>query len=108
MKKPGKFPRGVINPSSLSSSIDPERSEKVIISVLKSYLAQFGSCKPHILYFHGSFVEKFEVIEDKCTISHIRCCQCFTTDVALNVVIWLSFLSIKFFQSTILLLPDNF
>ena len=78
MKKPGKFPRGVINPSSLSSSIDPERSEKVIISVLKSYLAQFGSFKSHILYFHGSFVEKFEVIEDKCTISHIRCCQCFT------------------------------
>ena len=41
--------------------------KKAIISVLKSYLVHFGSLKPHILYFHASIVEKFEVIEEKCT-----------------------------------------
>ena len=46
---------------------DPEGPEKAIISVLKSYLVHFGSFKLHILYFHASVVEKFEVIEEQGT-----------------------------------------
>ena len=41
--------------------------EKAIISVFKSYLVHFGSFKRHILYFCASIVEKFEIIEEKCT-----------------------------------------
>ena len=108
MKKPGKFPRGIINPSSLSSSIDPERSEKVIISVLKSYLAQFGSFKPHVLYFQEALSRNSRSSRISARLAIFVVVSVSQTDVALNVVISLSYLSIKFFQSTILLLPDNF
>ena len=36
-----------------SSSTDPERPEKAIISVSESYLVHFGSFKPHIRYLVG-------------------------------------------------------
>ena len=41
-----------------SSSINPEKPEKAIISVFKSYLVHFGSFKCHIVYFCASIVEK--------------------------------------------------
>ena len=34
---------------------------------IEELFGPFGSLKPHILYFHASIVEKFEVIEEKCT-----------------------------------------
>ena len=37
-----------------------------IQAILKSYLVHFGSFNLHILYFHASVVEKFEVIAEKC------------------------------------------
>ena len=49
-----------------SSSIDPERPEKAMISVLKSCLVHFRSFERHILCFHARIVEKFEIIEEKC------------------------------------------
>ena len=55
-----------------SSSIDPERPEKAIISVMKNYLVHFESFEPHILYFHVRIVEKGEVHKAIFT----RCCQC--------------------------------
>ena len=89
-----------------SSSIDPERPEKFIMSILKNYLVHFGSFKPHIWYFHASIVEKFEVIGEKCTSPYSLLSVFLQTDqsiVAFNVVIWLSFLSFKFLQATIYL-----
>ena len=74
-----------------SSSTDPETSEKAIISVFKSYLV-------HILYFWASIVEKIrshwgEVRE---AMFVVVCVPTNGSNVACNVVIWLSFLSIKF------------
>ena len=63
----------------------------------KSCLVHFGSFKRHILYFCASIVEKIpgrrgEVYEGTFVVSvHTN-----ESNVAFNVVIWLSFLSIKF------------
>ena len=87
-----------------SSSIDPERPEGAIISILKGYLVHFGSFKPHIWCFHASIVKKFKVIGEKCTSPYSMLSVLLRTDQsiqAFNVVIWLSFLSIKFLQTTI-------
>ena len=88
-----------------SSSIDPERTEKANISLKQSYLVRFGSFKRHILYFHASYQEirghSGEVHE---AIFVVRSCVSENgSNVAFNVVIWRSFLSIKFLQSTIYL-----
>ena len=88
-----------------SSSIDPETPEKAIISVFKSYLVHLGSFKRHILYFCASIVEKIrshwgEPYEAKFVVVSVPTNG---SNVAFNVVIWLSFLSIKVLQSTIYL-----
>ena len=88
-----------------SSSIDPETSEKAIISVFKSYLVHLGSFKRHILYFCASIVEKIqshwgEPYEAKFVVVSVPRNG---SNVAFNVVIWLSFLSVKVLQSTIYL-----
>ena len=88
-----------------SSSIDPETPERAIISVFKSYLVHLGSFKRHILYFCASIVEKIrshwgEPYEAKFVVVSIPTNG---SNVAFNVVIWLSFLSIKVLQSTIYL-----
>ena len=81
-----------------SSSIDPETPEKAIISVFKSYLVNFGSLTRHILYFCASIVEKIqshwgEVHEAMFVVFSVPTNG---SSVGCNVVIWLSFLSIKF------------
>ena len=81
-----------------SSSINPEKPEKAIISVFKSYLVHFGSFKCHIVYFCASIVEKIrshwgEVHEAMFVVVSVPTNG---SSVACNVVIWLSFLSIKF------------
>ena len=86
-----------------SSSIDPETPEKAIISVFKSYLVHLESFKPYILYFCASIVEKIrshwgEPYEAKFVVVSVPTNG---SNVAFNVVIWLSFLSIKVLQSTI-------
>ena len=78
--------------------IDPEMPEKAFISVFKSYLVYFGSFKCHILYFKASIVEKIrshwgEVHEG---ILFVVSVPTSGSNVAFNVVIWLSFLFIKF------------
>ena len=88
-----------------SSSIDPETPEKAIISVFKSYLVHLGSFKRHILYFCASIVEKIrshwgELHEAMCVVVSFPTNG---SNVAFNVVIWLSLLSIKVLQSTIYL-----
>ena len=88
-----------------SSSIDPETPEKAIISVFKSYLVHLGSFKRHILYFCASIVEKIrshwgEPYEAMFVVVSVPTNG---SNVAFNVVIWLSFLSIKVLQSTIYL-----
>ena len=88
-----------------SSSIDPETPERAIISVFKSYLVHLGSFKRHILYFCASIVEKIrshwgEPYEAKFVVVSVPTNG---SNVAFNVVIWLSFLSIKVLQSTIYL-----
>ena len=88
-----------------SSSIDPEMPKKAIISVFKSYLVHLGSFKRHILYFCASIVEKIrshwgEPYEAKFVVVSVPTNG---SNVAFNVVIWLSFLSIKVLQSTIYL-----
>ena len=88
-----------------SSSIDPETPEKAIISVFKSYLVHLGSFKRHILYFCASIVEKIrshwgEPYEAKFVVVSVPTNG---SNVAFNVVIWLSFLSINVLQSTIYL-----
>ena len=80
-----------------SSSIDPETPEEAIISVFKSYLVHFGSFKRHILFFCASIVEKIwshwgEVHEALFVVVSVPTNG---SSVACNVVIWLSFLSIK-------------
>ena len=80
-----------------SSSIDPERPENAIILVMKNYLVHFESFEPHILYFHVSIVEKGEV-----TKSYSHVVVSVPTNGS-NVVIWLSFLSIKLLQLMICL-----
>ena len=70
--------------------------EKAIISVFKSYLVHFGSFKRHILYFCASIVEKIrnhlgEVCEGILLVVNVPTNG---SNVAFNVVIWLSFLSI--------------
>ena len=86
-----------------SSFIDPETPERAIISVFKSYLVHLGSFKRHILYFCASIVEKIrshwgEPYEAKFVVVSVPTNG---SNVAFNVVIWLSFLSIKVLQSTI-------
>ena len=81
-----------------SSSIDPETPEKAIISVFKSYLVHLGSLKRHILYFCANIVEKIrshwgEVHEGILLVVSVPTNG---SNVAFNVVIWLSFLAIKF------------
>ena len=81
-----------------SSSFDPEMPEKVIISVFKSYLVHFGSFKRHMLYFCESIVEKIrshrgEVHEGILFVVSVLKNK---SNVAFNVVIWLSFLSVRF------------
>ena len=88
-----------------SSSIDPETPERAIISVFKSCLVHLGSFKRHILYFCASIVEKVrshwgEPYEAKFIVVSVHTNG---SNVAFNVVIWLSFLSIKVLQSTIYL-----
>ena len=88
-----------------SSSIDPETPDKAIISVFKSYLVHLGSFKRHILYFCASIVEKIrshwgEPYEAKFVVVSVPTNG---SNVAFNVVIWLSFLSINVLQSTIYL-----
>ena len=88
-----------------SSSIDPEAPEKAIVSVFKSYLVHLGSFKRHILYFCASIIEKIrshwgEPYEAKFVVVSVPTNG---SNVAFNVVIWLSFLSIKVLQSTIYL-----
>ena len=83
-----------------SSSIDPETPERAIISVFKSYLVHLGSFKRHILYFCASIVEKIrshwgEPYEAKFVVVSVPTNG---SNVAFNVVIWLSFLSIKVLQ----------
>ena len=76
-----------------SSSIDPERPDEAIITILKSYLVHFGSFKPHIWCFHASIVKKFEVIGEKCTSPYSLLSVFLQTDqsiLAFNVVIWFS------------------
>ena len=70
--------------------------EKAIISVFKSYLVHFGSFKPHILYFCASIVEKIrnhrgEVYEGILLVVSVPTNG---SNVAFNLFIWLSFLSI--------------
>ena len=86
-----------------SSSIDPETPERAIISVFKSYLVHLGSFKRHIFYFCASIVQKIrshwgEPYEAKFVVVSVPTNG---SNVAFNVVIWLSFLSIKVLQSTI-------
>ena len=88
-----------------SFSIDPETPKKAIISVFKSYLVHLGSFKRHILYFCASIVEKIrshwgEPYEAKFVVVSVPTNG---SNVAFNVVIWLSFLSINVLQSTIYL-----
>ena len=88
-----------------SSSIDPETPEKAIISVFKSYLVHLGSFKRYILYFCASIIEKIrshwgKPYEAKFVVVSVPTNG---SNVAFNVVIWLSFLSIKVLQSTIYL-----
>ena len=88
-----------------SSSIDLETPEKAIISVFKSYLVHLGSFKRHILYFCASIVEKIrshwgEPYEAKFVVVSVPTNG---SNVAFNVVIWLSFLYIKVLQPTIYL-----
>ena len=88
-----------------SSSIDPETPEKAIISVFKSYLVHLGSFKRHIFYFCASIAEKIrshwgEPHEAKFVVVSVPTNG---SNVAFNVVIWLSFLSINVLQSTIYL-----
>ena len=71
----------------------------------KSYLVHLGSFKRHILYFCASIVEKIrshwgEPYEAKFVVVSVPTNG---SNVAFNVVIWLSFLSIKVLQSTIYL-----
>ena len=73
--------------------------EKVIISVFKSYLVHFESFKRHMLYFCESIVEKIrshrgEVHEGILFVVSVLKNK---SNVAFNVVIWLTFLSIRFF-----------
>ena len=88
-----------------SSSIDPETPEKVIISVFKSYLVHLGSFKHHILYFCARIVEKIRSHwgEPHEAMFVVVTVPTNGSKVAFNVVIWLSFLSIKVLQSTIYL-----
>ena len=88
-----------------SYSTDPETPEKAIISVFKSYLVHLGSFKRHILYFCASIIEKIrshwgEPYEAKFVVVSVPTNG---SNVAFNVVIWLSSLSIKVLQSTIYL-----
>ena len=84
-----------------SSSIDPEMSEKAIISVFKSHLVNFGSFKRHIYYFVQALSRKCEVIEEKYTKAYYLALFVVSvpangSNVAFNVVIWLSIVSVKF------------
>ena len=88
-----------------SSSIDPETPERSIISVFKSYLVHLGSFKRHILYFCASIAERIqshwgEPYKAKFVVVSVPTNG---SNVAFNVVAWLSFLSIKFLQSMIYL-----
>ena len=87
-----------------SSSIDPETPEKAIISVSKGHLVHFGSFKSHNLYYCASIVEKIEshwgeVHEAMFVVVSVPTNG---SGVACNVVIWLSFLSIKFLSIIVL------
>ena len=80
-----------------SSFIDPETPEKAILSVFERY---FGSFKRHILYFCASIVEKIrshwgEVHEGILFVVSVPG-PTNGLNVAFDVVIWLSFLSIRF------------
>ena len=83
-----------------SSSTDPETPEKAIISVFKSYLVHLGSFKRHILYFCASIVEKIRSHwgEPYKAIFVVVSVPTNGSNVAFNVAIWLSFLSINVLQ----------
>ena len=88
-----------------SSSIDPKTPDKAIISVFKSYLVHLGSLKRHILYFCASIVEKIrshwgEPYEAMFVVVSVPTNG---SNVAFNMVISLSFLSVNVLQSTIYL-----
>ena len=80
------------------SSVDSETPEKATISVSKTYLIHFGSFKRHILYFCASIVEKIQsywgVVHE--AIFFVVSIPTNGSNVAFNVVLWLSFLSVKF------------
>ena len=83
-----------------SSSTDPETPEKAIISVFKSYLVHLGSFKRHILYFCASIVEKIRSHwgEPYKAIFVVVSVPTNGSNVAFNVAILLSFLSINVLQ----------
>ena len=80
-----------------SSSIDPEMPKKVIISVFKSYLVHLGSFKRHILYFCARIFKKIRSHwgEVHKAVFVVVSVPTNGSNVAFNVVIWPSFLSIN-------------
>ena len=78
----------------------PREAEEAIISILKSYLVHFGG-----FVFSRKHCWEIRGVEEKCTKPYSVVVSIPTNgpNVAFKVVIWLSFLSIKFLQTTIYL-----